>query len=526
DEIDIGSILTKIAIGTGIIIVSATIIAVTGGGATPIACFFATTATLSAVSIAGGVIAAGIDFAMGGSMQKVADSFANGFLFTAVLSSAVTLTTGVGAACFAENTPVQTQNGAVPIQHVKPFDFVLSYNHQTQLTEYKRVVKTYAKEVGETVTIIAGEEKIVTTLEHPFFANGAYVAAKDLKAGDKLKNSDNKYVKVKNVKINKLKDKITVYNFDVEDNQNYFAGGVLVHNVCNGAQSLGGIGGAGAVPGGYSLKNVAMLFGKITLGVVSAGTLLSFNFKRVGDPIDYGRGYIPVGDLFISRFWVYTKDHFGSVYDKTGLKKVYRMAYIDQNNILQVVGRWIVPRTNPNDIYIPRVGVWGYALNANQALTILWLGGVYNRTVAPHITDANYTVDGVENFDQIVLDNYYDPMVQEVFKIFVHNIPSAKAVGVYAYDPHDAMYLAMRAGLTPSVTGPTWYDQWDTWLAGGTMVESYFISGYEQAGHFHFVDPTKSIYLWYMDPYYTAFYANKNGLQYRRNNPWTKHAFE
>lgn len=524
DEINFGEMLGKIAIGAGIIVVSATVIAVTAGGAAPLACFFATAATLTAVSLAGGAIAAGIDWAMGGNPPTVAESFANGFLFTAVLSSAVSLTTGMGAACFEGNTPINTQNGLKAIQDIKPFDFVLSYSHETQLTEYKRVVKTFKKEVNQTITITAGNQEITATPEHPFFANGAYVEAKYLKTGDKLKNSENQYVTVKSVKVNNLKDSIAVYNFEVEDNQNYFAGDVLVHNVCSIAKpAIPALG--GAMPGS-GLKSAAMLFGKIALGAISAGTLLSFNFKRVGDPIDYGRGYIPVGDLFISRFWVYTHDHFGNVYQLDGKRKVYHMAYIDQNDILQVVGRWWVPRTNPNDIFIPRIGVWGYKLNANQALTVLWLSGVYNRTIAPHITDPAYTNYGVENFEAIIYDNFNDPTVQAAFKIFAHEIPSAKAMGVYAYDPHDAMYLAMRAGLAPSVTGPTWYDSHDAWLGGGTMVEAYFISGYKQAGHFHFVDPTKSIYLWFMDPYYTAFYANKNGLQYRRNNPWTKHAFE
>lgn len=79
---------------------------------------------------------------------------------------------------------------------------------------------------------VDGNIKIECTLEHPFYANGNWVEAKELKVGDELLGKDGKLYKISFV-TKKEKSEI-VYNFEVEDNHNYYVSenAILVHNTC------------------------------------------------------------------------------------------------------------------------------------------------------------------------------------------------------------------------------------------------------------------------------------------------------
>lgn len=62
-----------------------------------------------------------------------------------------------------------------------------------------------------------------------------WVAAKDLKQGDKLELQSGEDAFVEAIRCEKLAEPIQVYNFEVEDFHTYFvgAGCVLVHNACS-----------------------------------------------------------------------------------------------------------------------------------------------------------------------------------------------------------------------------------------------------------------------------------------------------
>lgn len=109
---------------------------------------------------------------------------------------------------------------------------VWSYNESNKNSELKKVVSTSVNDAKSLVLINLGNIKIECTLEHPFYVNGNWVEAKDLKAGDELLTKDGKLSTITLVTIEEKSEK--VYNFEIEDNHNYYVSeyAVLVHNTC------------------------------------------------------------------------------------------------------------------------------------------------------------------------------------------------------------------------------------------------------------------------------------------------------
>ena len=80
--------------------------------------------------------------------------------------------------------------------------------------------------------MINGEE-IVTTETHPFYVNDrGFVNAGELIVGDELLDVNGNVLLVENFDVELTEKPVKVYNFQVEDFQTYYAGGlgVLVHN--------------------------------------------------------------------------------------------------------------------------------------------------------------------------------------------------------------------------------------------------------------------------------------------------------
>jgi len=66
------------------------------------------------------------------------------------------------------------------------------------------------------------------TLEHPFYINGNWIKASDLKVGDELTTADGKKALIKNIK--QVNKPAIVFNLNVNYPNNYFVEGILVHN--------------------------------------------------------------------------------------------------------------------------------------------------------------------------------------------------------------------------------------------------------------------------------------------------------
>jgi len=75
-------------------------------------------------------------------------------------------------------------------------------------------------------------EFVRVTPEHRFFCNDEWIEAGNLKAGDLLHLKGGDYTTI--ISIETLPHYQKVYNFDIEDNENYYVteDGILVHNGC------------------------------------------------------------------------------------------------------------------------------------------------------------------------------------------------------------------------------------------------------------------------------------------------------
>lgn len=229
----------KVAIGAALIVGAAVVATVATGG---VACFAygaAIGAAKGAVSGAiGGAISGAIEsrIATGswdGALEAAIDGAADGFLGGAIGGFIVGGLTSPN--CFVAGTPIQTENGAVPIEEIVPGQLVWAENPDTGECTLKRVVQLFRNEKYELVHVQVRGAKITTTAGHPFFVQGqGWIFAKDLKVGYQLKLLSGGTALVEAVEWEELSEPVTVYNFEVEEFHTYFVGihGFLVHNLC------------------------------------------------------------------------------------------------------------------------------------------------------------------------------------------------------------------------------------------------------------------------------------------------------
>jgi len=138
--------------------------------------------------------------------------------------------------CLKGDTKVQiknqTKDGIKEIKDVKVGDFVKSYNTKTKKIEYKKVTASAMTNPKTKVMKITDEKTgkyIICTPDHKVWTeNRGYVEAKNLKETDilNIKNYKTKTL----LKIEYLEEEIAVYDITVEDNHNFFANDILVHN--------------------------------------------------------------------------------------------------------------------------------------------------------------------------------------------------------------------------------------------------------------------------------------------------------
>jgi len=132
--------------------------------------------------------------------------------------------------CFVAGTFIHTCNGYKKIEGIKSGDLVWSYNTETHKKELRKVLKTFVRTAHQLIYLHIGKEVIKTTAEHPFYLEGKWVKAGDLSRGDRLYLFHSRKVALDS--LTKVDTSVTVYNFSVAKNHNYYVGkeGVLVHN--------------------------------------------------------------------------------------------------------------------------------------------------------------------------------------------------------------------------------------------------------------------------------------------------------
>lgn len=142
--------------------------------------------------------------------------------------------------CLAYDTKIKLQMGQLQLGRIceeKIPHKVLSYSKKTRQLEYKRILQFFESESKEIVTIQIKDKstKIEITPNHLVHTcNRSWVTSQEITAQDLLFDENKKEIRIESVKIESKV--IKTYNLEIEDNNNYFANGILVHN-CDDANN-------------------------------------------------------------------------------------------------------------------------------------------------------------------------------------------------------------------------------------------------------------------------------------------------
>lgn len=140
----------------------------------------------------------------------------------------------VQGACFPANTPIQIPNATKAIQDIAVGDIVVAYDEIQQDTVLARVKNTFTKQWHKMVQLVVGQDTLLATTNHPFYIPSLtrYLQADSIRKGMQLLALTGTLLTVQSVAA--VDTAMTVYNFEVEEQHNYFVGqeGVLVHNDC------------------------------------------------------------------------------------------------------------------------------------------------------------------------------------------------------------------------------------------------------------------------------------------------------
>ncbi len=140
---------------------------------------------------------------------------------------------GGGGGCFIAGTPVLTPNGPRPIETVKLGDVINAYDTEKGIEISSPVTLVEKKEVTELVHLTPhGLPEIVTTPVHRFWTKRGWIEAGNLTDQDKLFTKQGTWTAIDKIWGESLLKPIAVYNLHIKDEvHNYYAGGVLVHNI-------------------------------------------------------------------------------------------------------------------------------------------------------------------------------------------------------------------------------------------------------------------------------------------------------
>ena len=143
---------------------------------------------------------------------------------------------------FHGSTLVKTADGYKAIARIRVGDRVLSKDEASGKTGYKPVTARYGNPYQETVYIkvsdgIGNSQTLISNRIHPFYSDGKWIKAEDLKAGSRLHSESGKTQTVRNIIVKPTP--LKAYNLTVADWHTYFVKGdkaetegVWVHNDC------------------------------------------------------------------------------------------------------------------------------------------------------------------------------------------------------------------------------------------------------------------------------------------------------
>lgn len=134
---------------------------------------------------------------------------------------------GRGGGCFAAGTKVLMADGKLKdIEDVRIGDYVLTRTSDSDTKLIKaEVIKTHEANEGGYL-IINGNLKV--TADHMIWVNKTWKEAGSIQLGDKLANSQGRDTSVRSIEWQR--EKIKVYNLEIDSYHTYFANGLWVHN--------------------------------------------------------------------------------------------------------------------------------------------------------------------------------------------------------------------------------------------------------------------------------------------------------
>ena len=126
--------------------------------------------------------------------------------------------------CFIKGTKISTPSGEKNIDEIQEGDIVLSYNEVTGIIEPNKVTAAYSHPPSEYLLI---NDKLGVTEEHLIYVNEGLIPAGEIQVGDVLTGIEHNEIVSK---IEVILTPLEVYSIEVENNHNYFAEEILVHN--------------------------------------------------------------------------------------------------------------------------------------------------------------------------------------------------------------------------------------------------------------------------------------------------------
>ncbi len=184
---------------------------------------------------------------------NAAETVEAAFNAAAVAKAAKLAKTGVGKSSVSDDfsrsytcsfhgsTLVKTDSGYKAIADIRAGDSVFAKDEKSGQTGYKTVTAQYSNPYKETVYVEVSDgintQTVIANRIHPFYGNGKWTQAENLKAGDNLLSENGQTQTVQSVTIKRKP--LTAYNLTVADWHTYFVKGkngvaeaVWVHNDC------------------------------------------------------------------------------------------------------------------------------------------------------------------------------------------------------------------------------------------------------------------------------------------------------
>lgn len=163
--------------------------------------------------------------------------------------------------CFLpESLILQSDGTEKPISTVRPGDPLLAYSPEGRIVRTK-VRNILRHTVDEYVILTTERQTIRATAEHPFYVgHGAFKTLDILKVGDAIFAREGQSLSEQRiVSIQRVRERVPVFNLQTDHPNTFFAGGVAVHNKG---------GGGGCFPAGTMIQTPA---GRTPIEKLSAG---------------------------------------------------------------------------------------------------------------------------------------------------------------------------------------------------------------------------------------------------------------